>query len=179
MPRPFDRTWARGRRSWCPFASSPWLGTLLHVYLSSGREEITCGQHFRCSSRPRTLRWPRHRARARRGRSGPPLPPPRAAALERATRTPHATRRLVVALSLTMVIFAVELVGFWSGLTMFAVGQSFMHIVLHLAGSICVCIFILDGAHYQLYWIFFAVFSALPGLVELVSIALVLSRKQW
>ena len=89
-------------------------------------------------------------------------------------------RRLTTALVLCMVFFVVELVGFWSGLTMFVHTHSFMHIVFHVAGCIATCVFIVDGSHFVLFWIYFAFFNALPGVLEvarIVSVALV--RKQW
>lgn len=86
----------------------------------------------------------------------------------------------MVALSLTMVVFLLELVGFWSGLTTFAHGHNFMHVLFHVAGCITVCVFIIEGSHYLLYWFYFAIFSAVPGILELsriTSVALV--RKRW
>jgi len=97
-----------------------------------------------------------------------------------ATPPSRCGRSLVVALSLTMVIFLLELFGFWSGLTTFAHGHNFMHVLFHVAGCIAVCVFIIEGSHYVLYWFYFALFSAVPGVLEIsriTSVALV--RKQW
>jgi hypothetical protein len=79
-----------------------------------------------------------------------------------------------------MLFFLVQLVGFWTGLTMFLHTHNFFHVIFHVAGCIATCLFILEGSHSNLYWIYFAFFNALPGVLELgriVSVALV--RKQW
>lgn len=79
-----------------------------------------------------------------------------------------------------MVLFLIELFGFWSGLTMFMHTHNFMHIIFHVAGCIATCLFIIEGSHFVLFWIYFAFFNALPGLLELARIVSVsLVRKQW
>ncbi|KAJ1632009.1 transmembrane protein [Pavlovales sp. CCMP2436] len=92
----------------------------------------------------------------------------------------RAQASLTTALVLSMAFFVIELFGFWSGLTMFLHTHNFMHVIFHVAGCIATSIFIVEGSHYMLFWIYFAVFNALPGLVELVRIvSSALVRKQW
>lgn len=79
-----------------------------------------------------------------------------------------------------MVLFLVELVGFWSGLTMFLHTHNFVHVILHVGGCIGTSLFVLEGSHYLAFWSLFAVFNAAPGLLEIgriVSVTLV--RKQY
>ncbi|KFD53724.1 hypothetical protein M514_05429 [Trichuris suis] len=72
-----------------------------------------------------------------------------------------------VALSLTMICFLVEYMGFLSGVSMFNTAFSFLSTILHAAGTVTLSIFILKLWSSYLYWYIFGFCSAFPAVCEL------------
>ncbi|XP_065425206.1 transmembrane protein 107 isoform X1 [Chrysemys picta bellii] len=64
--------------------------------------------------------------------------------------------RLVVALSVTLGLFAVELSGFLSGVSMFNHTQSLLSIGAHTAAAVALLFFLFDQWDSSLYWWIFA-----------------------
>uniref|UniRef100_A0A8D2LZJ9 Transmembrane protein 107 n=1 Tax=Varanus komodoensis TaxID=61221 RepID=A0A8D2LZJ9_VARKO len=77
-----------------------------------------------------------------------------------------ALSRLVVALSVTLGLFAVELVGFFSGVSMFNNAQSLLSIGAHASAAVALLFFFFEQWDNSLYWWIFAFCSALPAAVE-------------
>ncbi|XP_044273246.1 transmembrane protein 107 isoform X2 [Varanus komodoensis] len=73
---------------------------------------------------------------------------------------------LVVALSVTLGLFAVELVGFFSGVSMFNNAQSLLSIGAHASAAVALLFFFFEQWDNSLYWWIFAFCSALPAAVE-------------
>ncbi|XP_050789171.1 transmembrane protein 107 isoform X1 [Gopherus flavomarginatus] len=59
---------------------------------------------------------------------------------------------LVVALSVTLGLFAVELAGFLSGVSMFNNTQSLLSLAAHCSASICLSFFVLERWESATYW---------------------------
>lgn len=91
----------------------------------------------------------------------------------------RANASILTALVLSMIFFFIELVGFWTGLTMFLHTHNFAAVIFHVAGAIATSILITEGSHYNIFWIYFAFFNALPGVLELVRMAMVVLTKKW
>uniref|UniRef100_A0A8D2Q988 Transmembrane protein 107 n=1 Tax=Varanus komodoensis TaxID=61221 RepID=A0A8D2Q988_VARKO len=77
-----------------------------------------------------------------------------------------ALSRLVVALSVTLGLFAVELVGFFSGVSMFNNAQSLLSLAAHCSASICLSFFVFERWEIVTYWYIMGFCSALPAAVE-------------
>ncbi|XP_044273245.1 transmembrane protein 107 isoform X1 [Varanus komodoensis] len=73
---------------------------------------------------------------------------------------------LVVALSVTLGLFAVELVGFFSGVSMFNNAQSLLSLAAHCSASICLSFFVFERWEIVTYWYIMGFCSALPAAVE-------------
>uniref|UniRef100_A0A914V6R7 Transmembrane protein 107 n=1 Tax=Plectus sambesii TaxID=2011161 RepID=A0A914V6R7_9BILA len=77
---------------------------------------------------------------------------------------------LIVALSLTLACMLVEIVGFFGGVTTFMQTISLLSMCLHSVACITLAFFVWDIWDCDLYWVLFAIFSALPAAVETVAI---------
>ncbi|XP_066497688.1 transmembrane protein 107 [Hoplias malabaricus] len=86
--------------------------------------------------------------------------------------------RLVIALSVTLGLFAVELIGFFSGVTMFKSNQGLLSVAAHCTASVCLSFFVFQQWECWTYWIIFAFCSVVPALGELVQIVAVLGLKK-
>ncbi|XP_005399486.1 PREDICTED: transmembrane protein 107 isoform X1 [Chinchilla lanigera] len=73
---------------------------------------------------------------------------------------------LVTALSVTLGLFAVELAGFLSGVSMFNSTQSLISIGAHCSASVALSFFIFERWECTTYWYIFAFCSALPAVTE-------------
>ncbi|XP_066220919.1 transmembrane protein 107 isoform X1 [Saccopteryx leptura] len=78
--------------------------------------------------------------------------------------------QLVVALSVTLGLFAVELAGFFSGVSMFNSTQSLISIGAHCSASVALSFFILERWECTVYWYIFVFCSRrAPGKSNLVA----------
>ncbi|XP_066487229.1 transmembrane protein 107 isoform X1 [Tiliqua scincoides] len=85
---------------------------------------------------------------------------------------------MVVALSVTLGLFAVELVGFLSGVSMFNNMQSLFSIGAHTSAAITLLFFLFEQWDGSLYWWIFAFCSALPAAVEILLLISVFGLKK-
>ncbi|XP_028636006.1 transmembrane protein 107 isoform X1 [Arvicanthis niloticus] len=74
--------------------------------------------------------------------------------------------QLVAALCLTLGLFAVELAGFLSGVSMFNSTQSLLSIAAHCSASVALSFFIFERWECTTYWYIFAFCSAFPAVTE-------------
>ncbi|XP_065425214.1 transmembrane protein 107 isoform X7 [Chrysemys picta bellii] len=86
--------------------------------------------------------------------------------------------RLVVALSVTLGLFAVELSGFLSGVSMFNHTQSLLSLAAHCSASICLSFFVLERWESATYWYILAFCSALPAAFEILLFVSVFGFKR-
>ncbi|XP_053320512.1 transmembrane protein 107 isoform X1 [Spea bombifrons] len=85
---------------------------------------------------------------------------------------------LIVALSVTLGMFAVEFAGFLSGISMFNNSQSLISVGAHASASVALLFFLFEGWHCSVYWWIMAFCSALPALTELFVFIAVLGLKR-
>ncbi|XP_050789174.1 transmembrane protein 107 isoform X3 [Gopherus flavomarginatus] len=85
---------------------------------------------------------------------------------------------LVVALSVTLGLFAVELAGFLSGVSMFNNTQSLLSLAAHCSASICLSFFVLERWESATYWYILAFCSALPAAFEILLFVSVFGFKR-
>nr|XP_025037066.1 transmembrane protein 107 isoform X3 [Pelodiscus sinensis] len=88
---------------------------------------------------------------------------------------PH---RLVVALSVTLGLFAVELAGFLSGISMFNNTQSLLSTGAHASAAVALLFFLFEQWESSLYWWIFAFCSALPAAFEILLFVSVFGFKR-
>ncbi|XP_036381077.1 transmembrane protein 107-like isoform X1 [Megalops cyprinoides] len=86
--------------------------------------------------------------------------------------------QLVVALSVTLGLFAVELAGFFSGVSMFNSSQSLLSILAHVSASVSLLFFLFEQWTCDIYWWIFAFCSAIPALVEVFLFIAVFGLKK-
>uniref|UniRef100_A0A3B3D8S6 Transmembrane protein 107 n=1 Tax=Oryzias melastigma TaxID=30732 RepID=A0A3B3D8S6_ORYME len=68
-------------------------------------------------------------------------------------------RKLVVALSVTLGLFAVELAGFFSGVSMFNSSQGLLSTGAHASASVALLFFLFEQWECDIYWWIFAICS--------------------
>ncbi|KAJ8387892.1 hypothetical protein AAFF_G00149270 [Aldrovandia affinis] len=68
--------------------------------------------------------------------------------------------QLVVGLSVTLGLFAVELAGFFSGVSMFNSSQGLLSIAAHVSASVSLLFFLFEQWPCHMYWWIFGFFSA-------------------
>ncbi|XP_044856044.1 transmembrane protein 107 isoform X1 [Mauremys mutica] len=85
---------------------------------------------------------------------------------------------LVVALAVTLGLFAVELAGFLAGVSMFNKTQSLLSIGAHTAAAVALLFFLFDQWDSSLYWGIFALCSALPAAFEILLFVSVFGFKR-
>ncbi|KAF6299965.1 transmembrane protein 107 [Rhinolophus ferrumequinum] len=86
--------------------------------------------------------------------------------------------RLVAALSVTLGLFAVELAGFFSGVSMFNSTQSLISIGAHCSASVALSFFIFERWECTTYWYIFVFCSALPAVTEMALFISVFGLKK-
>eukprot|EP00048_Salpingoeca_helianthica_P018166 m.241092 g.241092 ORF g.241092 m.241092 type:complete len:141 (-) comp23970_c0_seq1:24-446(-) len=96
----------------------------------------------------------------------------RASSSDRTTKE----NEMIAALSLMMVAFAVELVGFLSGASMFSGAASILSIALHASGAISLAFFVLESMPCSSLWYIFGFCSAPLMLVEALILFTVFAR---
>ncbi|XP_051781099.1 transmembrane protein 107-like isoform X2 [Erpetoichthys calabaricus] len=85
---------------------------------------------------------------------------------------------LIVALSVTLGMFAIELAGFFSGISMFNNSQSLLSLVAHCSAAVTLSFFVFRKWECWTYWYIFGFCSALPALIEIVLFIAVLGMKK-
>ncbi|XP_048885522.1 transmembrane protein 107 isoform X4 [Brienomyrus brachyistius] len=86
--------------------------------------------------------------------------------------------QLVVALSVTLGLFAIELAGFFSGASMFNSTQSLLSIAAHASASVALLFFLFEQWSCAIYWWIFGFCSALPALMEILLFVSVFALKK-
>ncbi|KAG9269739.1 transmembrane protein 107-like [Astyanax mexicanus] len=86
--------------------------------------------------------------------------------------------RLVVALSVTLGLFSVELAGFFSGISMFNNNQSLLSTACHASGAVALLFFLFEQWTCSIYWWIFGFCSVIPALYEMFLLFTVLGLKK-
>ncbi|XP_015196075.1 transmembrane protein 107 isoform X1 [Lepisosteus oculatus] len=86
--------------------------------------------------------------------------------------------QLVVALSVTLGMFAIELAGFFSGVSMFNSSQGLLSTAAHASAGVALVFFLFEQWDCGLYWWIFAFCSALPAVVEIFLFIAVFGLKK-
>nr|XP_061789227.1 transmembrane protein 107-like isoform X2 [Nerophis lumbriciformis] len=76
--------------------------------------------------------------------------------------------KLVVGLSVTLVLFAIELAGFFSGVSMFNACQGLLSTGAHASASVALLFFLFEQLDCTVYWWILALCSLLPALLEIL-----------
>ncbi|XP_044528405.1 transmembrane protein 107 isoform X3 [Gracilinanus agilis] len=87
------------------------------------------------------------------------------------SRTPLSLHRLVTALCITLGLFLIELIGFFSGVTMFHSTQSLFSIGVHCCAAVSLAFFVFER------WECFA-YCVLPAFTEVVMMISVFALKR-
>ncbi|XP_075715352.1 transmembrane protein 107 isoform X1 [Rhinoderma darwinii] len=89
-----------------------------------------------------------------------------------------ADTELIVALSVTLGMFVIELAGFFSGVSMFNNTQSVLSIGAHASASVALLFYLFEGWPCAVYWWIFALCSVLPAFTEIIIFIAVLGLKR-
>lgn len=87
-------------------------------------------------------------------------------------------KELIIALSVTLGLFVLELIGFMGGITMFFPFQSLLSTTAHTAAAIALSYFLFDSWPCDWYWWIFGFCSAFPAVTEIITIIGVLFFKK-
>uniref|UniRef100_A0A0A9YYQ3 Transmembrane protein 107 n=1 Tax=Lygus hesperus TaxID=30085 RepID=A0A0A9YYQ3_LYGHE len=79
-------------------------------------------------------------------------------------------KEITVGLSLGITAIAIELLGFFSGISMFRTSISLFSIFLHGLACLATSQWLLQSWHSSTYWLIFMVCSLLPATIEAVTI---------
>ncbi|XP_043933215.1 transmembrane protein 107 isoform X1 [Protopterus annectens] len=85
---------------------------------------------------------------------------------------------MIVALSVTLGMFVIELCGFFSGVSMFNNAQSLISMGGHSSGTVALLFFLFEQWDCTIYWWIFSFCSALPAVIEVILCAAVLGLKK-
>lgn len=77
---------------------------------------------------------------------------------------------LIIGLSVALGLFAIELIGFFGGLTMFTSMQCLLSTAAHAGAFVALAFFLFEMWPCTWYWYIFGFCSALPGVTEVFSI---------
>ncbi len=86
---------------------------------------------------------------------------------------------LSTGLGVALGLLLLELLGFFSGVSMFAPSATLLSIAAHASATVVLTYFCLDEWDCDLYWWVFGFCSALPALVEVLLIIEVLGMKKY
>ncbi|XP_010788894.1 transmembrane protein 107 like isoform X2 [Notothenia coriiceps] len=86
--------------------------------------------------------------------------------------------KLVVGLAVTLGLFAVELAGFFSGVSMFNCSQGLLSLAVHCSASVSLSFFVIEKWECWTYWVIFAICSVLPAFVEMFLFIAVFGLKK-
>ncbi|XP_041441213.1 transmembrane protein 107 isoform X1 [Xenopus laevis] len=84
---------------------------------------------------------------------------------------------LIIALSVTLGLFAVEYAGFLSGVSMFNKTQSLL-LGAHASATVSLLFFLFEGWDCSLYWWIMSFCSALPAVTEIIIFIAVFGWKR-
>lgn len=87
-------------------------------------------------------------------------------------------KKLVVALGVTLGLFAIELAGFFSGVSMFNSSQSLLSTGVHASASVALLFFLFEQWECDIYWWILALCSFLPAFVEVLLFVAVFGLKK-
>uniref|UniRef100_H3DLU5 Transmembrane protein 107 n=1 Tax=Tetraodon nigroviridis TaxID=99883 RepID=H3DLU5_TETNG len=87
-------------------------------------------------------------------------------------------RKLVIALAVTIGMFAIELAGFFSGVSMFNCSQGLLSLAVHCSASVSLSFFVFEKWECWTYWVIFAFCSVLPACVEILLVIAVFGLKK-
>ncbi|XP_055020035.1 transmembrane protein 107 isoform X1 [Boleophthalmus pectinirostris] len=90
----------------------------------------------------------------------------------------EADKRLVVGLAVTLGLFAIELAGFFSGVSMFNCSQGLLSLAVHCSASVSLSFFVFEKWECWTYWVIFACCSVLPACVEIALFIAVFGFKK-
>ncbi|XP_001368635.1 transmembrane protein 107 isoform X2 [Monodelphis domestica] len=85
---------------------------------------------------------------------------------------------LVTALCITLGLFLIELIGFFSGVTMFHSTQSLFSIGVHCCAAVSLAFFVFERWECFAYWYIFIFCSVLPAFTEVVMMISVFALKR-
>ncbi|XP_059813109.1 transmembrane protein 107-like isoform X2 [Hypanus sabinus] len=85
---------------------------------------------------------------------------------------------LIIALSVTLGMFLIELLGFFSGVSMFNSTQSLISIGAHGSASAALLFFLFEQWPCNTYWWIFSFCSVFPACVEIVLMIAVFGLKK-
>ncbi|XP_068426932.1 transmembrane protein 107 like isoform X1 [Clinocottus analis] len=86
--------------------------------------------------------------------------------------------KLVVALAVTLGLFAIELAGFFSGVSMFNCSQGLLSLAVHCGASVSLSFFVFEKWECWTYWVIFSICSVLPAFVEILLFIAVFGLKK-
>ncbi|XP_034083825.1 transmembrane protein 107 isoform X1 [Gymnodraco acuticeps] len=86
--------------------------------------------------------------------------------------------KLVVGLAVTLGLFAVELAGFFSGVSMFNCSQGLLSTGAHASASVALLFFLFEQWECDIYWWILAICSVLPAFVEIFLFIAVFGLKK-
>ncbi|CAL1611093.1 unnamed protein product [Knipowitschia caucasica] len=87
-------------------------------------------------------------------------------------------KRLVVGLGVTLGLFAIELAGFFSGVSMFNSSQGLLSIGVHASASVALLFYLFEQWECSVYWWILAICSVLPACVEIALFITVFGFKK-
>ncbi|XP_076010868.1 transmembrane protein 107-like isoform X1 [Genypterus blacodes] len=87
-------------------------------------------------------------------------------------------KKLVVALAVTLGLFAIEFAGFFSGASMFNSSQGLLSTGVHACASVALLFFLFEQWQCDIYWWIFALCSVLPTVMEILLFIAVFGLKK-
>uniref|UniRef100_A0A3B5MRN0 Transmembrane protein 107 n=1 Tax=Xiphophorus couchianus TaxID=32473 RepID=A0A3B5MRN0_9TELE len=87
-------------------------------------------------------------------------------------------KKLLVGLGVTLGLFAIELTGFFSGVSMFNSSQSLLSTGVHASASVALLFFLFEQWNCDIYWWILAICSVVPAFVEILLFVAVVGLKK-
>eukprot|EP00118_Oscarella_pearsei_P004194 m.17443 g.17443 ORF g.17443 m.17443 type:complete len:137 (+) comp27504_c0_seq8:86-496(+) len=87
-------------------------------------------------------------------------------------------KQLLVALSLSLACFVIELIGFLTGMSMFSHSMALLSIGAHLSAAVSLSFFVIEAWSCDVIWYVFAFCSALPAFLEIGVMCTVLQQRR-
>ncbi|XP_054903802.1 transmembrane protein 107-like isoform X2 [Poeciliopsis prolifica] len=87
-------------------------------------------------------------------------------------------KKLLVGLGITLGLFAIELTGFFSGVSMFNSSQSLLSTGVHASASVALLFFQFEQWNCDIYWWILAICSVVPAFVEILLFVAVVGLKK-
>ncbi|XP_052820733.1 transmembrane protein 107-like isoform X2 [Mya arenaria] len=78
--------------------------------------------------------------------------------------------QMIIALSVSLGLFAIELIGFLGGLTMFSSFQALLSTSAHAGAFVALSFYLFEIWPCSWYWYIFGLCSAFPGVTEVFAI---------